>query len=436
MSKAIKKYFVLTICLLFLLALFNCGNSQNDADIKTDIDTGSTEKYIIQFETNTDAKVHAKKQSKGTKVILPTDIEKKGYIFDGWYCNGEKWIEESRVTENLTLEAKWTPIEYKITYIDGEGTVKTYTVEDEIELPCVKEDDYYFVGWTKEINGTEFYNKIKKGTTGNITLYASKIYFGCIFTEKADGTYEISGYHKLNTEKLEYIILPSEYKGKPVTSIGESAFEYLNVATLEIPSSIKKIGIRSFANTSATKLIVNEGVEEIERSAFSGSNLQEVQLADSITVLNEYAFSSCRDLKTINIPKNLTFLGLGAFGGCAELSIDVVIPEGVTEIWDDAFRKCEKIKSVKFHNKITYIGSNSFQECFAIKEIEIYSGSIDLCAFYYCVGLEKVMIHKEVESINSVAFDFVDAPIYTDATEKPENWHIDVVLNYTPSEES
>ena len=82
MSKAIKKYFVLTICLLFLLALFNCGNSQNDADIKTDNDTGSIEKYIIQFETNTDAKVHAKKQSKGTKVILPTDIEKKGYRKD------------------------------------------------------------------------------------------------------------------------------------------------------------------------------------------------------------------------------------------------------------------------------------------------------------------------------------------------------------------
>lgn len=181
---------------------------------------------------------------------------------------------------------------------------------------------------------------------------------------------------------------------------------------------------------------MNEGVEEIERSAFSGSDLQEVQLADSITVLNEYAFSNCRELKTINIPKNLTFLGSGAFGGCAELSIDVVIPEGITEILDEAFIKCEKIKSVKFHNKIAYIGSSAFQECFAIKEVEIYSGNIDMFAFYYCVGLEKVIIHKEVESINSIAFDFVEAPIYTDATEKPDNWHVNVTLNYNLNEEA
>lgn len=433
-----KKYLILIACVLLTIIFIGCSGEQSHSNVDTNSDTNNkpTERMVVTFNTNCEIAVPQAKVTYGSPVELPI-IQKDGYVLDGWYYNEQKWIEESSVTQNMILEAKWIPLEYKITYHNGEGTVHTYTIEDEIELPCVYEKDYMFVGWSTNENGENPFTTIKKGTKGNLELYAVKADFQLDFTEKSDGTYEISSFKRDELIRIERVVIPGSYNGKPVTSIGDYVFEWLDfVTTIEIPSNIKKIGIRSFANTSATKLIVNEGVEEIERSAFSGSDLQEVQLADSITVLNEYAFSNCGDLKTINIPKNLTFLGLGAFGGCAELSIDVVIPEGITEIWDDAFRKCEKIKSVKFHNKITYIGSNSFRECFAIKEIEIYSGSIDLCAFYYCVGLEKVMIHKEVESINSVAFDFVEAPIYTDATEKPENWHIDVVLNYTPSEES
>lgn len=429
-----KKYIFLAFYIILAIFLISCGGEQQSTDTdKTQV----VDRVTVTFKTNCDEILPQTKVAPGTTIYTPTNIKKEGYVLDGWYLNGEKWINESTVNENITLEAKWIPLEYKITYHMGEGTVHTYTIEDEIELPCVEEENSIFIGWSTDIEGENPFTSLKKGTTGNLELYAVKTYFKMEFTELEDGSYEISGYERNDDKVIEHLILPSEYNGKPVTSIGDYVFEWLDFVTaIEIPSSIKKIGIRSFANTSATKLIVNEGVEEIERSAFSGSDLQEVQLADSITVLNEYAFSNCRDLKTINIPKNLTFLGLGAFGGCGELSIDVVIPEGVTEIWDDAFRKCEKIKSVKFHNKITYIGSNSFQECFAIKEVEIYSGNIDMFAFYYCVGLEKVIIHKEVESINSVAFDFVEAPIYTDATEKPDNWHINVTLNYNLNEET
>ena len=375
---------------------------QTDSNIDTSSDTNNqtTERMVVIFNTNCETVVPQAKVVYGSTVALPI-VQKEGYVLDGWYLNDQKWLEESSVTENITLEAKWIPLEYKITYHNGEGTVHTYTVEDEIELPCVYEKEYMFIGWSTNENGENPFTSIKKGTTGNLELYAQKADFQLGFTEKEDGTYEISSFKRDERVRIERVVLPSSYNGKPVTSVGDYVFEWLDfVTSIEIPSSIKKIGIRSFATTSAIKLIVHEDVEEIGRSAFAGSNLQEVQLADSIKILDGYAFSNCRELKTINIPKNLTVLGFGAFGGCEELSIDVVIPEGITEIWPDVFRNCKKIKSVKFHNKITYIGSNAFQECFSIKEVEVYSGIIDVCAIYYCIGLEKVMIHKEVESIN------------------------------------
>ena len=450
-----KKYLALMIFVLFLLALFNCGNRQIDTDIKTDNNTGSTEKYIVQFETNTDTKIPLRKQSKGTKIILPNDIERKGYTFDGWYYKGEKWIEDSCLTENITLEAKWTPIEYKITYIDGEGTVKTYTVEDEIELPCVKEDDYYFVGWTKELNGTDLYNKIEKGTTGDITLYASKIYFGCIFTEKDDGTYEISGYHKQSNERIEYIKLPNTYKDKPVTSIGEKAFYDLRlITTMEIPSSIKKIGEQAFCNTQIDKIILQEGVEKIGKQSFSSSKLKEIILANSITTIDDYAFNYCTTLTKVNVPKNLKYLGQASFFACRELSIDIVIPEGVSSIETGAFYECRKIKSVKLHKNIEHIKNDAFSRCTSLTEIEIFSGDIGAYAFHNSTALEKLVVHNEVtkifndafgncglkeiiiyqgvEEIEQDAFRNVYAPIYTDATTKPQGWRIEVVLNYKP----
>ncbi len=454
-----KKYLILILCFLSLLLFLSCNTADTEDGKNIDTSTPQTEKYIVKFITNTDKEVPFRKQNKGTRVVFPNDIEKTGYVLDGWYSNGEKWIDEACVTENITLEAKWIPIEYKITYIDGEGIVKKYTIEDEVELSCIEEEDFFFLGWTKELNGTELYNKIEKGTTGNITLYASKVYFGCIFTEKDDGTYEISDHHKLSTERIEYIKLPSTYKGKPVTSIGEKAFYGLRlITTMEIPSSIKKIGEQAFYNTHIDKIILQEGVEQIGKKAFSSSELKEIVLADSITIIDDFAFDYCTKLTKANIPESLEYLGQLSFFACRELSINVVIPKGVLSIEAGAFSECKKIKSVKLHENIEYIKDTAFSRCTSLTEIEIFSGLIDIYAFNNCVALEKLVVHNEVTKISNYAFSNcglkeiiiyqgveiieqdaffnVHAPIYTDATAKPLLWQIDVMLNYNPDEQT
>ena len=74
-----------------------------------------------------------------------------------------------------------------------------------------------------------------------------------------------------NVEEVE---IPSTYEGKPVTRIGENAFEGM---------------------TKMRKLVLNEGVREIEKSAFFGcTNLDDITLPSSLRKIDNYAF--------VNIP--------------------------------------------------------------------------------------------------------------------------------------
>ena len=131
---------------------------------------------------------------------LEDPAERPGYTFNGWYLNGTKVTGinanpltftsavslysalETRLTGDITLEAKWTLNEYSITYkLDGGAlpSGKTnptkYTVEsDTFTLVQPQKTGYSFLGWTGS-NGTTPQRQvtIEKGSTGNRTYIAN-----------------------------------------------------------------------------------------------------------------------------------------------------------------------------------------------------------------------------------------------------------------------
>ena len=98
------------------------------------------------------------------------------YAFDGWFENGSK-VESVEVArcENVKLTAKWTAIEYTITYdLDG-GVCQAklpakYSIESEdVILPIPSKDGCKFDGWF--VNGKKI-DKIQKGSHGDLTIVA------------------------------------------------------------------------------------------------------------------------------------------------------------------------------------------------------------------------------------------------------------------------
>ena len=110
-----------------------------------------------------------------TDTITLFPATKSYYTFDGWYI-GDIKVEtiQKGTIGNQTLTAKYTPIEYTITYdLDGGMTTNQncYTIESEtIVLSDATKANYNFIGWFDSENRQV--TEIKAGSTGNIELTA------------------------------------------------------------------------------------------------------------------------------------------------------------------------------------------------------------------------------------------------------------------------
>ena len=112
-------------------------------------------------------------------------------------------------------------------------------------------------------------------------------------------------------------------------------------------------------------------------------------IPDSVTTIDDYAFSSCDNLTSVTIPDSVTTIGDQAFHECSNLT-EITIPDSVTTIGNAAFGECSNLTSVTIGNSVTTIGSSAFWGCYKLVEVinksslTITAGSSDngYVAFY------------------------------------------------------
>lgn len=153
--------------------------------------------------------------------------------------------------------------------------------------------------------------------------------------------------------------------GKPVTSIGDSAFTYCSLlSSVEIPNTISSIGNESFFEcTSLPSIDIPNGVTSIGESAFKNcTDLSSVSLPNTLTDIEKFAFQGLTSLISIDIPSSVTNLGQAAVAHCSSLT-SLIIPDSVSAINKDLCYDNKELISVIIPSSITSIGSNAFEYC-------------------------------------------------------------------------
>lgn len=138
--------------------------------------------YTVSFDSRQGTSVAAQKIALGEAVQVPKNPTRKGYAFEGWYkdssCKTAWDFASGRVTGNVTLYAKWTPVKYKITYYLNKGknhksNPASYKITSKtISLKNPTRKGYLFKGWYSDSKFQKKVTKIAAGSTGNQKLYA------------------------------------------------------------------------------------------------------------------------------------------------------------------------------------------------------------------------------------------------------------------------
>ena len=234
--------------------------------------------------------------------------------------------------------------------------------------------------------------------------------------------------------------------GEWVYAIGELAFEGCwSLSEINIPNSLEYVGLLAFnfcnklgplyndkyffyyqySSKADTVYRIPDGIEIINRTAFSFSDFKEVIIPNSVTTIMENAFDGS-NIERVTIPPSVTTLGNKAFG--QSYLKKVTIPATVQNIGSYLFDSCLRLKSAVFENTLNSIpqgtfhcntslenvsfpksvhkiGESAFANNYKLKDFD-FSGidTIGEYSFYQCKSLNTVILGDGIKYIPDFCF--------------------------------
>ena len=183
-------------------------------------------------------------------------------------------------------------------------------------------------------------------------------------------------------KKLSEIILPEK-----LSIIDVGAFAYCeSLKSLVIPQNVISIGVGAFKECSGLRSIKVDKANKVYDSRndcnaviLSSNNTLVIGCASTIIpkdimIIGDLAFCGCKDLTSISIPNGVTNICKGAFTWSGLTSVD--IPNSVTRIGEFAFQSCKSIKSFTIPEGVTVIDEVAFSGCDSLKTITILGKDI------------------------------------------------------------
>lgn len=290
----------------------------------------------------------------------------------------EDYVEEQKKNSNVTFR-----FENDTLYVSGKG--------------CVLESDKD--KWKEYIHDVE-----KIVIEDGITVIGYRAFDDMYYLESveiASSVKVIEGEAFIMCSNLNYIQL-----SEGLEKIGGQAFYHCGLLTLDIPDSVKEIGMAAFAGcVDMDNFEIPDGVE-IGTNAFLHTKMLNDMVAETgLAIIDGVLYDGTLAKGDVVIPDSVTKIAKYAFYYNDEMT-SVEIPASVVCIEDAAFESCKKLETVKCMSIIENIGTSVFRDCDKLENVELAEGmtTISYGMFANCGKLRSIDIPKSVEKIEGSAF--------------------------------
>ena len=450
------------------------------------VDVPEIEGYI-RFSEKLEGKI-----SQDIEVIAEYYLENDNLAFMGLDASGKEATDEASIVSYevtgigecnvskiaIPREHNGKPVtKIKENAFNGNTTLKSIIVGDNIE----------------NIGGNAFQNtgiitaNIDASTTGNYIFWNAKslekvmigknvtklgmaVFLNCnnlndlaILTEKADINNGILGSAgslkevKTNEENSKYMVEEGVLFSKDgskiyayptgksddtytfssnVKEIGASAFAFSNLKSIDIPSTVEKVGSNAFQSTGITTANIDASTTE-NYIFWNAKSLEKVVIGKNVTKLGMAIFLNCNNLNDLTILTEKADINNGILGSAGSLkevktneeNSKYMVEEGVLfskdgskiyayptgksddtytfssnvkEIGASAFA-FSNLKSIDIPSTVEKVGSNAFQST-GITTANIDSSTIEYYIFWNSKSLEKIVIGENVTKLGGAVF--------------------------------
>ena len=250
-------------------------------------------KFDVSFDLGYEdaEEIPTQKVEENAKATKPTDPQRSGYTFDGWFEeNAEVAFDfNSAITENIALTAHWTEITFDVKfylYTEAEEDVLLRTDKIKLNAKATKPADdptranYNFLGWfvSNEENALEFdFDNIE--ITENTTIYAkwelkTANYVVKHFKQNLDGTYP---NEPTDVDNLNATV--GTVKPEVKQYLGFTSPEVVDLVVLEDGSSV--LEYKYARNTYTISFDANGGTGEM-------ADLTKIKFEAPLSITNEF----------------------------------------------------------------------------------------------------------------------------------------------------
>ena len=252
---------------------------------------------------------------------------------------------------------------------------------------------------------------------------------------------------------LALAVLPAQAAGNEWREYRENGvtyrYEYLHDGTIRLIQGCSADSGVSRVNIPNT--IESHYVTRIGSYAFDGCRASEITIPGNVSVIEAFAFNSCRAIRLITIPSTVYFIDGNPFTACdnlvsirlerplgqdhptLEVTMDGVlynkgnrmllcypcskrdesfsVKPGTFAIGQNAFFGCSTLKTITLPETVTEIGTGAFAGCSALTRIDLSSSilSIGELAFAGCASLETVTLPPQLTHVETSTFNGCEA---------------------------